>query len=730
MKTIVITENALVIACHPDFPLEALLADNPPTTFGSAFFQSGETSLLIATKGCNDTSRLLVIGEGSKGFFDLLPVDDHATLFERCVRVGLRSFDKQIALNPNWMPYRQDNRTSLFATGSSDLRILAETNYGGSRNTYVYDLLKTVSTKDLHNCEPVSTPYLNAIAEFSELLAKGASITVNDSGSVVLDHIVSESIAKGFAYDEWLPLLSLAQRDFVDRDIVGPLRVRGAAGTGKTLAMVMKVLKIAKDAGENPKRILFLTHSWAMAGQIDEMIRSIGRDIPTASLVDVYPLLTISNQRDYSAIGRRSLGLDSDSGKRDALKIISTIVDQFVASDWVAYRSGCSPSFVEQFEALPNSDLRRNLSWDILVEFGCVLAAQGMLGRDRDRERYMRVRRVGYMMPIVTSTEREVIFRLWVKFLAHLKAEGLIAADQIVSDYLNALQTFYWEAKREKEGYDYVFVDEMHLFNAQERLVFHNLLADGDAVPKVVLALDPKQSPREVFAEIVEDRDKKNNSVYARAGLPNPEKVDFVEIYRYTNEISILAKAVIDTVPALDMGEDWDIPGGSSVIESGPTPVYYLEQNTMGVFKRAMKVAKKQQFTARKRGGQVAILCMDYEKFHTYQNAATGQYPRDVFVIKSRDDVEQLRYMNRRIVFSTPEYVAGLQFDSVVLADVNGDLVPDTNYKGHQERRFLSELYLGISRAQRELTLIASKDSEGLTPYLQRQEEIGNLKRA
>jgi hypothetical protein len=100
------------------------------------------------------------------------------------------------------------------------------------------------------------------------------------------------------------------------------------------------------------------------------------------------------------------------------------------------------------------------------------------------------------------------------------------------------------------------------------------------------------------------------------------------------------------------------------------------------------------------------------------------------FVIRSRDDVDQLRYMNRRIVFSMPEYVAGLQFDSVVLADVNGDLVPDGNYKGHQERRFLSELYLGMSRAEVNLVLIASRDSDGLTPYLNMQERDGLLKPA
>jgi hypothetical protein len=429
MKTIVITETAFAAACHPEFPLEAIIAGNPPAMFENVFIASGEVSTLIATVGCSETTKILVIGPGSRGFFERFAVGDRVAVFERCIRIGLRSLDKRIALNPKWMPYRQNNRTSLFASFDRDLRILAEQNYVGSNNTYVYDLLEAASSQDLLNCEPAGAPYLAALAELPKLLSKGSTGAADDRGPVVLERLASESIAKGFAYDEWLPLLSLKQRSFVDREITGPLRVRGAAGTGKTLAMVMKALKIAKDAGDNPKRILFLTHSWAIAGQVDEMIRNIGRDIPAASRVDVYPLLEVSNQRDYGAIGRRPLGLDSDSGKRETLKIIGNIMDSFLIGDWIAYRGGCSPEFVALFESPSGSRGRRNVSWDMLVEFGCVLAAQGMLGRDRDRERYLRIRRVGYMMPLRTAAEKEVIFRLWSSFLAHLKVEGLDRVD-------------------------------------------------------------------------------------------------------------------------------------------------------------------------------------------------------------------------------------------------------------------------------------------------------------
>lgn len=725
MKTIIVTEGALNAACHPDFPFSEVVDGVPPDTFANVGIQEDGDITVIATANCSVNDRLLVIGGKASKFSDVLDRGTYSTFFERCVRLALRSFDKRIALSPNWMPYRQDNRSSVFASGTSTLRIIAEQNYGGSKHTFVFDLLEATESRNLQIANPDPISFDTALQALPKLIDAIIAGPAPEGDAIELDWVGTEHLVKGFAYDEWLPLLSSQQRGLLKREVKGPLRVRGAAGTGKTLAMVMKALKIAKDAEPDPKRILFLTHSWAMAGQVDEMINTIGRDIPAASLIDVYPLMEMSRQRDYSQVGRHPLGLDSESGKRAALDVIESLLNDFIASDWVAYRGGSSGTFIARIEAGEKTKDRRNLAWDLLNEFGCVFAAEGMLGRQSDRERYLRVRRMGYMMKLENQIEKEVVFALWSKFLGHLKENGLIATDQIISDYLNELQTFYWEAKRGKEGYDYIFVDEMHLFNAQERLVFHNLLADGDVVPNVVMALDPKQSPREVFADIVDTSDTKNRSIYERAHLPNPEKVDFVDVYRYTEQIAALIKTVLDAVPALDIGEDWELPGGSSVSGEGPKPQYFVETDALTVFKRSMTVARKLQTDARKRKGQVAVLCLDYDRFSTFQNAASGQYPDDVFVVKSRDDVERLRFMNRRIIYSTPEYVAGLQFDSVVIVDANANLVPDGPFRGPSERRFLSELYLGMSRAEHVLVVIASRDSDGLTPYL--EQSTGSL---
>ena len=727
MKTIVITEAALPAASHPDFPAADLLAGTPPEAFENLIIHEGRDAILVATTLCDETSRLLVVGSGIARNLPLLPSEEHASLFDRSVRFGLRSFDKGIALSPNAMAYRKGSRSSVFASGASTLRILAEEGFHGSRNVYVYDLQDAASVQDLAQHDPDARPYELALASLPDLLAAPSAALPAD-GPVELDWQSTDKVAKGFAYEEWLSLLSRAQANFVlEREVTGPLRVRGAAGTGKTLALVLKALSVAKAAADVPTRILFLTHSWAMAGKVDEMVRSIGRDIPNARMIDVYPLLELARQRDYSLVGRRPLGLDSEAGITEALKVILALVEKFRAGDWVAYRSGCSPDFVGRMDAAVGSRLRRNLQWDLLSEFGGVFAAEGLLARGADRERYLRVRRMGYMMRLETQTDREVVFELWRAFLSYLKDNGLIATDQIVSDYLNDLRTFFWEAKREVDGYDIVFVDEMHLFNAQERLVFHNLLADGDASPKVVMALDPRQSPREVFAGVESDGVRTAGSIYERAQLHNPGKIDFLEVYRSTPEVTRLTRTVLDAVPALDMGDDWNLPTGGSVLASGPLPQYKIVADVAETFATAIATAKSLQAEARRNDGQVAILCMDYDRFLRLRGAAQGQNKKDVYVISSRDDVERLRFLRQRIVFSTPEYVAGLQFDTVILIDANADLVPDGPYSGAAERRFLSELYLGLSRAERRLVVLASQDGGGLTRFLTAQLPKGLL---
>jgi hypothetical protein len=626
------------------------------------------------------------------------------------------------------MPFHSGNRLSIFAYGLGHKeRLVAEKNTRNEGHVYIFAFGDRFT--NLSSLKPDYALYDNAVTGYLEV-GPVPEASKTSLGTFDLGQVEQTSVTKGFTYSDWYPLrLTRDQLRFVDHELTGPLRLRGAAGTGKTLAMAIKALKMKYEADRRsqPIRVLFLTHSWAIAEYVDRLIAALDENVSSESSIDVFPLLTLAESRDYGGIGRRPLGVDSDEGKRLALVEISRLVDDYLNGDWIAYKAASSQDFASRIESPASSMDRRLFCWDLLVEFGCVIAAQGMLTRSDDRERYQRVRRQKWMMPLDTAADREVVFSLWIAFMETLKEQGLIPTDQIVSDYLNELGTFYWEAAREARGYDVVFVDETHLFNAQERLVFHNLLRDGDSAPRVVMALDPHQSPRETYTNVVMDGEASQQSIFERARLPKPEKIDLVDVFRYTPQIGAVIACANEAAPGLDLVEDWDIPSGVSVTTDGPKPRFTVVKDELQSFRTAIRLAFDLNKAAKERGGRVAILCIDGPRFERFRVAASGQFRNDTIAISSRDDIEGLRYAGKKIVVSTPEYVAGLQFDTVILVDANKDRVPDGKYHGFHLRRFISELYLGMGRAQYDLIIVASKDEGGLSPILKTAISSGAL---
>jgi hypothetical protein len=723
MKPLAFTERALnYLTSHsitPDwFMFPTPVSDGPPVEV-----QHTDGAICLFTPTCVNSDRILVIRRTEDGLFGGVPDTERRSVFDRCARIAMRAFDDAVTLNPRWMPFHEGNRVSIFAYpmgAHREQRLIAEVNPQGSQDVYIFDFGDDPTFRDLGSCRPDYETYLNASEAIRTVISghKRKGLGKVD-GQFELADIEANPITKGFTYTEWYPKqLSKDQLRFVDYPLTGPIRLKGAAGTGKTLAMILKALKAKYDADESDviTKILFLTHSWAMAEYVDRLIERMDINKESPSQIDVFPLLYVANKRDYSAIGREPLGVDSEEGKKLALREISLVLDEFISGDWIAYKSGCGAEFVRQIEATQGSRERRLFCWDLLIEFGCVLAAQGMLTHTADRERYLRFKRMRWMMPLAGPAEREVVFSLWCGFMRHLKDKKWIASDQIVSDYLNDLSTYYWQAARVNEGYDVIFVDEMHLFNSQERLIFHNLLANSEASPVVIMALDPTQSPRETFTMVTEGSDTPLAGIYERARLPNPKKIDLVDVFRYTPEIS--ARSVHEVAPALDLSEDWSMPESTSSNPPGAVPSFKVLPNKTDIYKEAMRLALELGKEARKRKGRVAILCMDSERLDEYVRAASAQHKNEIIVILSRDDTERLRYAVQRFVLSAPEYVAGLQFDTVIIVDANADQVPDGQHRAYKLRRFLSELYLGLSRAEHRLVILASKDQGGLTKVL------------
>lgn len=84
--------------------------------------------------------------------------------------------------------------------------------------------------------------------------------------------------------EEWMLFLHPDQRTLVDREFSGPARVRGAAGTGKTVVALHRAASLAKRYADDAGRVLVTTY----INSLPPVLEQLYRRLPTAdaSLVD------------------------------------------------------------------------------------------------------------------------------------------------------------------------------------------------------------------------------------------------------------------------------------------------------------------------------------------------------------------------------------------------------------------------------------------------------------
>lgn len=644
----------------------------------------------------------------------------------------------QIGLGGGRMPpefgqFRHGNKISAFAYnyGSGQQRVVAEARPRGSVDFYVCGFGKDEG-KNLSAYDPDYGLYEIARSSFGQVFPTPTDATARSVTLGPAYERIGTSIGSNKTWQSWLGALNPGQAEFIKMPMDRPIRLRGTAGTGKTLTLAIKamtLLNAAKDK-QQPCRILFLTHSWALAEAADQLMDQLD---PGCGLrqddrsIDVWPLLTLADSRvRLGSASRRLLGSDSRSGKIEVLRRLERHLEAYIGGDWITRRGGCGRDFVDRMEAQSGSVARQLILLDLMNEFATVFAAAGI--HPRKRADYLRLPRRKWMLKLETDSEKEAVADLYQAYFEGLEADGLTGPEQLVSDYLKALSTFEWQRLRKAEGFDFIFVDEMHLFDEQERFVIHQLLADESIRPRVAMAIDPKQSPLEFFVSHGRSTATVDSGeIYKRANLPNPHKLELTSVFRNTRQIQTLIQVLLDLMMNPDSNDEWDTPKPqpASSATTGEIPGYQIHETSLLQFRSCFEVAKKMARSGDKK--KVGIICMDAERFDTYLTAASNQFKGEYISISSQEDLIESPEYSRRFVVTMPEYVQGLQFDRVLVLDVNEDMTSETA-SGFHRKHFLTDLYMACSRARESLELHASKAEGGLSTLLNNAIAAGVIK--
>ncbi|MEZ5936090.1 MAG: hypothetical protein R3F54_30145 [Alphaproteobacteria bacterium] len=177
--------------------------------------------------------------------------------------------------------------------------------------------------------------------------------------------------------------------------------------------------------------------------------------------------------------------------------------------------------------------------------------------------------------------------------------------------------------------------------------------------------------------------------------------------------------------PADDFAEDWGITFGKSQSPDGNIPTASLFATMQEMVQQVTQSAKRVNYQLT-RGERVAVLSLDHDRFDTYCRAG---FFRDEFInVCSRDEIGMIQRYNKRAILSMPEYVAGLQFHTVFLLDVNAQLVTQLGGGPNGLQRFISASYLGASRAMCGLNLYADGSAGGFAEPIRAAIQSGVLR--
>ena len=620
--------------------------------------------------------------------------------FRRIARVvkGLRS--PPVHLPRQWSEYHHRNLLAFFALPREVSSIRWVVDLGGPNRCAHFNYLSSNSAEvDLEHFSPADWPSnLSILIErliSAQIASEEAEETDAFAQEIDLQAIGSASVVGGRTYEEWENLLTERQREILLNSIESPIRIVGPAGAGKTLSLCMRALQISRndDVIAQGKRVLVATHSWAMSERIDGILSTLNGGSQPDGIV-VFPLLSLL-ELHAGHVGNQKIdviGDDSTDGRRKALDIITATIPKIDIhklprlSSWI----------VEALKAPSDSRVRLDLVINLYEELTGVLTASGVAPDDPESvQEYMNSKREDWMPPFSTVADRGFVISVYKLFIQTLVDRAAITTDQFILDSIRVLETFSWRMRKETDGYDYIFVDELQLFDPQERSSLELLGRSRRGVP-FITAEDPSQG---VFSALGSQRPSAGN-------LP----VYLDTVHRFNREIFEFISFVYQKFPlnALPLRIDGKKDHG----KGRPTLIF----SKMEVVISTASELVRELFFSSKQNERICVITLgdgDAEIADRLEG-----YKLQVTRLGSFDDVEQLSYCKRSIVVSPWQFVGGAQFSHVVVLALGiGEPTSQFSYL-----REMTSVYLSCSRAAESLSLVCA----GYVPKVLREaEELG-----
>ena len=758
MKYLYITHDAIkeIATTHqfqsPDFDeakelYTAIIGNTQALNFGNLQFLQNEKGGHFYTLKPNFKEGIVFSLDTFSAFRDSR-IDTIITIFQKTLKFALRYFEK---LPPtSCEKHIAGTNTCIvfpfpFIATKESYRILIDKNFDNRRlekRDMRFLIVYASGLSDSINTLPVNFQEVNKYVEEarsyciipSNKTSPTISENINSFNLTQLSEKHELLITENIGLENWKYYLTNTQKEFITKKVAGPERLEGAAGTGKTLSMILRCIYLLKEYEKISEEchLIFITHSISTKKQIVEIFKSNFENSDSYldrshSLVSVN--ITTLQEWCIEFLGN-SLGsteyLDKDAQDSKLLQklYLDDAFSKTMEADFSSFKHFCSPDFINYIENTQRDDIIEMLQHEVSVT---------IKGRANENfEIYKSLPRLKYSIPCKMEGDLNFVFLIFRKYQESLQNVNQFDSDDIILTALGQLNTPIWRRRRQKDGYNIVFVDETHLFNLNEMSIIHNL-AKEEFKNNIIFTLDKSQA--------VGDRGLVDEALYDALQLNDSQK-DFKRldtIFRSSPEIINVAFNILSSGATLFTSFENPLNKISfGFIEKegklSQTPKYILVENEEKLISECLLQAEKLKKELNTSNSRILIIATSEMLFTKLEKLVITSH-KPVEFLKSRGDLEIVNQAtkNNRFILAGIDYVGGLEFDGVIICGADKGRVPPnqsesvteashfTNYAWH------NRMYVAVTRAKYAVVFMGEK-SRGISPLLESSVHNGSIK--
>lgn len=518
------------------------------------------------------------------------------------------------------------------------------------------------------------------------------------------------TIDSAIGLDNWNQYLTEPQKEFINRPITSAERLEGAAGTGKTLTLILRCIRLLKSAHEanNPLHLIFFTHSISTKDRIIDVFRKNWTSFDEfLELNDFKPdrsiLVTTLQEWSMRHLGINSLNeneyLDKDAAdsKFYQLMYIEQAFNKF------------HKKYFKMYENLISLDLKSFLLEDAMEykldilqrEFSEII--KGQCGSNKDR--YLKVTRPKYGLKLQNEEDKRYVYGIFNEYQNSLMDVGQYDSDDIVLTALGQVDSPIWNRRRIGEGYDACFIDETHLFNFNEICLFHHV-NKPTAKNTLIFAIDRSQSIGE---------SSRSDEIIKTENGEDPSIRKYKTIFRNTPEIASLAYEILSSGATLFINLENPLDNSSFTYVGEDEykirfPEYINVANDEQIFIKAFELVNGYCSETRSQRSSVLIVSTNEELLAGLKRYAMSLH-KPIVTLRSRSDNSTLKEAKElnKFVLSGIDYVGGLEFDYVVVIGADAERMPphsDSTASHVLKYAWYNRLYVAVTRAKYAISFI------------------------